>query len=277
MEHLIEPLLLKKYLNDKQNLVIVDLRWYANAPGKGHKEWETSRIPGAVFIDLDHELSDHSSPEKGRHPLPDPHIFAETLAKKGIGKDSFIVVYDAAAGAIAARLWWMMRWIKGPETKILNGGFQAWKVSGFPVESGPSKEVLKENANPIVPEPQNHLFVDRHGLAEELGSGRITLIDARDKERYLGITEPIDPVAGHIPGAINSPYKENLTGDVPEFLSPEELRKHFSSLGINSDSKVVSYCGSGVTSCHNILALELAGFPESRLYPGSWSEWCRNL
>jgi thiosulfate/3-mercaptopyruvate sulfurtransferase len=278
MEHLIEPLLLKKYMAERQNLVIVDVRWYPKAEGKGLKEWESGRIPGAVFLDLDNDLSDRSNKKSGRHPLPDPYVFANMLNEKGIGKDSIIVAYDDAAGSIAARLWWMMKWIKGPETKILDGGIQAWQSLGLPLESGPAQDIQKKVAVPVIPEPQNQMFVNLASLKKELADGEIILLDARDEARYLGKSEPIDPVAGHIPGALNSSYKKSLTGnDFSVFQNPETLRKNFAGLGIESGSKVISYCGSGVTACHNILAMEIAGLSGARLYPGSWSEWCQNL
>lgn len=278
MGHLINPVLLKKFTRSKQNLLIVDVRWYSNATLQGRKEWETSRIPGAIFLDLDNDLSDQSSKTSGRHPLPDPFLLANTLAAKGIGKDSFIVAYDDAAGAIAARFWWMMRWIKGPETKILDGGFQSWKTLGLPVESGPEKNSANIAGNPIVPVPQNQMLVNKPDLSKALKSGDIILLDARDEDRFLGKYEPIDPVAGHIPGALNSPFKQNLTQEViPVFQTGERLRSHYEALGINSGEKIVCYCGSGVTACHNILAMEIAGFTGAKLYPGSWSEWCQDL
>ncbi len=276
MSDLIEPLELEKAVKENNKLVIVDVRWYLSDITKGRKEWEKLRIPGAIFLDMDHDLSDKTDTKSGRHPLPSPEAFAQTLTKNGIEKDSFIVVYDDMAGAIAARFWWMLRWIKGPDTNVLNGGFQAWKALGLPVESGPEK-ILNSDSNPIIPEPQSQMFVSKIDVLNAINSQNILIVDARDKERYLGIIEPIDPIGGHIPGAINSPYKENLTNEeIPKFQSPKILKTHFEAKGITSGKQVISYCGSGVTACHNILALELAGFTGAKLYPGSWSEWCQD-
>lgn len=275
MKYLIKPFLLNEYIQTKNNLVIVDLRWYIDSPEKGLLEYEKEHIPTSIFIDLEKELSEHSDISKGRHPLPSPQVFTNLLTEKGISQDSFIVIYDDAGGAIASRLWWMLRWIGGPESLILDGGFQSWKNEKLPVESGIDNKFIKQINNPIIPKPKNEFVVTKEDIIDNLNSQKFILIDSRDKSRYTGELEPIDPIGGHIPDSINYPYKGNLNSSF-EFLDSEKLKENFNNLGIDSDKNIVCYCGSGVTSCHNIIALEMAGFKTPKLYVGSWSEWCRD-
>jgi thiosulfate/3-mercaptopyruvate sulfurtransferase len=259
-----------------KNLIIADVRWYPNLPDKPKEMWLLEHLPSAIFIDLDNELSDHSIKNAGRHPLPNPEKLVKDLSKKGIGQNSIIVAYDDNFGAISSRLWWLMKWINGPQVKILDGGIQAWKELNLPLESG--KFTLKENNNVIKPKINSDLLVNKEYIFESIKSDKSILLDARDNDRYLGKTEPIDPVAGHIETAINAFFKGNLTQETnPKFQNSEQLKNRFESLGVNQDKEIICYCGSGVTACHNLLALDIAGIKNAKLYAGSWSEWCTTM
>lgn len=263
-------------IKNNNKLVIADIRWYPNLPNKPKESWLNERLPNAIFIDLDNELSDHNIKNSGRHPLPNPEKLVKDFAKKGIGKDSVIVAYDDNFGAIASRLWWIMKWINGPQVKILDGGIQAWKELNFPTESG--EFVLPSNENVIIPNINSDLLVFKEDVAKLIKTDNTLLLDARDNDRFLGKVEPIDPVAGHIDTAINAFFKENLTQDTnPKFKDPEKLKERFESLGTNENKEIVCYCGSGVTACHNLLALDIAGIKNAKLYAGSWSEWCTTM
>lgn len=251
-------------------LVIVDIRWVHGDPQAGRAAFENSHIPGAIFLDMDTELSDRTDLRRGRHPLPDPERFARLLAERGIGANSKVVVYDDAGGSLAARLWWMLRWAGGPAAQLLDGGFAAWLAGGKPAESGPG--TVRPAAARWAPDPRGELIADKAEIAETVRRGAI-LIEARAEERYRGEIEPIDRRAGHIPGAANVPWAENLRGDPPLLRDAKELRDVYLRAGAGSDREIICYCGSGVTSCLNVLALDEAGFTRVRLYPGSWSEW----
>jgi thiosulfate/3-mercaptopyruvate sulfurtransferase len=243
---------------------IVDCRWSLGDTEAGRRNYTAGHIPGAIYASLDDDLAAPTGP--GRHPLPDPEDFAGWLGRSGIGPDHRVVAYDDAGGAIAARLWWMLRAIGYRRVAVLEGGLQAWERGGQPLSTDP----------PQFPhtEPQwaeGGAVVDRDDLIANLGD--VQLVDARDPERFRGDSEPIDPVAGHIPTAVNLPHRDNLdtTG---RFLSPDMLRRRFTAAGLDPGEEVVVYCGSGVTACHDILAMEIAGFDKVTLYPGSWSDWC---
>lgn len=240
-------------------VALCDIRWSLTDPTHGRSNYEAGHIPGAVFVDLDEDLAAPPGLE-GRHPLPSVGEFASTLGRLGIDPGSHVVVYDDMGGAIAARMWWMLRSIGHDSVQLLDGGFRAWVEAGHPVETGSS-----EPSRASYPVPERF-----HGVVglEDL-PGR-SLVDARSPERYRGETEPVDPKAGHIPGAINVPTADNLD---PEgcFLSKDQLRRRYQTV---ADDPVV-YCGSGVTSCHNALAMVLAGFDMPDVYVGSFSEWSR--
>ena len=229
----------------------------------GRRLYEAAHLPGALFADLEQDLSSTPGPG-GRHPLPDRETFAETVRRWGLRNDSRIVCYDQNNGAFAARLWWMLRWLGHAEVRVLNGGLDAWREAGLPVTSEPTLvgDVGDFQAGPPL---------TRTRQAGELADSGCLLLDARDRPRFLGEVEPIDPVAGHIPGAICAPFADNLNEG--RFRSAAELKSRFTTLGVSPDTDVVCYCGSGVTAAHNILALLVAGFDEPALYPGSWSEW----
>lgn len=245
-------------------VVFADVRWYLGEPGRGRAEYESGHIPGAVYVDLEHDLSAVEGP--GRHPMPTRAEFADRMGRLGIGDDDTVVAYDDRGGAVAARLWWMLRDIGHEAVVVLDGGIQAWTAAGNPVERG---TVTREPVTlSIRPGPTRQL--DRTAVRTRLG--QVTLLDARAPERYRGEEEPVDPVAGHIPTAVSADLTLNLDEDL-RFRSAAALRDRFESLGASEDRDTVVYCGSGVTACHNALALVRAGFPEPILYPGSWSDW----
>ncbi|NNC75037.1 MAG: sulfurtransferase, partial [Acidimicrobiia bacterium] len=242
------------------NLRICDTRWYLEDPNQGREEYDKAHIPGARYVSLDADLS---APEgHGRHPLPSRHDAAEQFGALGIGDEHTIVAYDSRGGAIAARLWWMLRWIGHERVAVLDGGTTAWTAAGMPMTDGMPWWLP---AQLTVSESPAMTTIDRQQLADKIGS--IDLVDARSPERYRGDEEPVDPIAGHIPTAINLPYEANLGPD-STMVDAESLAERYAGL----DFPVV-YCGSGVTACHDILAMELAGVPGAVLYPGSWSDW----
>ena len=243
-------------------LRIADVRWWLADPGKGRRDYAAAHLPGAVFVDVDTDLVATEGP--GRHPLPAPAAFAARMATLGFDDSSDIVAYDDAGGTIAARLWWMLDVLGHSRVRVLDGGYQAWIAAG-----GPVTDVV-----PAYPAGRLTLgdawarTIDRDELASRLGT--IAVIDARAPERYRGDVEPIDPVAGHIPTALSRPTSGNLAVD-GRLLPPDELRRRFAPLG----DEVVTACGSGITACHNALAMRVAGLPDPLLYPGSYSDWSR--
>lgn len=252
-------------------VLIVDCRFDLADPAKGEREYMDGHIPGAVFASLDRDLSDLSRQAEGlgRHPLPLEEAFNALLSRWGWRAGMQVVSYDASSGALAAaRLWWLLRLAGVRETAVLDGGYAAWLAAGLPVESGqaaprPATEVsLRYDANQVL---TDHAAV-RDGAAGQL-------LDARGAPRYRGEVEPLDRVGGHVPGALNRPFADNLGSD-GRFKTPAQLREEFAAvLGRTAPSEVIHMCGSGVTACHNLLAMEYAGLPGSRLYAPSWSGW----
>ncbi len=249
---------------------IVDCRFSLADPAAGRRAYQERHIPGAVYAHLDEDLSGPIVPGvSGRHPLPSIHAFVATLSRWGIDDRVQVVAYDDSGGAIAARLWWMLRWLGHEAVAVLNGGFPTWLERGYPTTSG------RERRPPRVftPRPHQELFADAETVARIAHDPSYRVVDARGADRYRGENETIDPVAGHIPGAISLPYAANLRPD-KTFRPAHELRKRFTEvLGEMSSDRVVCYCGSGVTACHNLLAMVHAGMGEAKLYAGSWSEW----
>jgi thiosulfate/3-mercaptopyruvate sulfurtransferase len=245
---------------------IVDVRWYLGRPGAGRTAYDGGHIPGAIHLDLDADLSGPAGP--GRHPLPEPAAFAARLGAVGIGTNDRVVVYDDAGGWVAPRLWWMLDNLGHAAVEVLDGGLPAWIAAGHPLTTEP----------PAIVPATMHLadrwsgIVDRDALRARLG--RVVLLDARAAPRYRGETEPVDPVAGHIPTALNRPTDANLGPDW-RFLPPDELRRAFRELGAEGDREVVTSCGSGTSACHHSIAMRLAGLPDPILYVGSWSDWSR--
>ncbi len=252
-------------------MLVVDCRYSLADPAAGRQAYERGHIPGAVFADLGELLSGPTTGMNGRHPLPDPQAFADGLAALGAGNDTTVVAYDGEDAMFAARLWWLLRWIGHEDVRVLDGGLAAWTSSGgqlaTEVPAHPRGNLgLRQRAMPTV------TFTDVLGNLE---TRERTLLDARSPDRYRGENETIDPLGGHIPGALNRHFKDNLDAD-GRFKQPGRLREEFADLlGDIPAERVVHQCGSGVTACHNLLAMEIAGFKGAALYPGSWSEWCR--
>ncbi len=244
----------------RDDVVLTDVRWYLDGRS-GRAAYDAGHLPGAVFVDLDQVLAAHASPEEGRHPLPDPAVFAEGMAALGIGDDDTVLAYDDAGGTVAARLVWMLR-VTGHDAALLDGGLTAYE--GPLQHDAPCRARARFTARPW---PADRLAA----IDDAVDPGHL-VVDARDAARYRGDTEPVDPRAGHIPGAVNLACRTNVDRD-GRFLPPHELRRRFTALGVTDGTSVVSYCGSGVTACHNLLALELAGFAPGRLYAGSWSQY----
>jgi thiosulfate/3-mercaptopyruvate sulfurtransferase len=243
---------------------LADVRWYLDGRS-GRAAYDAGHLPGAVFVDLDRWLAAHGSPAEGRHPLPEPAVFAEGMARLGIGDGDTVVAYDDAGGVIAARLVWMLR-ATGHEAALLDGGMAAW--DGPLEQAAPDLPRASFTARPWP--------ADRLAGIDDAADPANVVVDARDAPRFRGEQEPVDPRPGHVPGAVNVPCRANLDAS-GRFLPADELRARFTAAGVTEDSAVVSYCGSGVTACHNLLALELAGLPAGRLYPGSWSQYSHAL
>ncbi|MGH2465155.1 MAG: sulfurtransferase [Candidatus Limnocylindrales bacterium] len=251
---------------DDRDLRIVDVRWYLGKPGAGRAAYDAGHLPGAIHLDIDDDLTADEGP--GRHPLPDPVRFAARLGRAGIGDGDLVVIYDDVGGWVAARLWWMLDNLGHSRTTVLDGGLPAWLALGLPmttdaVEYEPAELHLASHWTRIV---------DRGDLLRRLrGSRRPVVLDARAGPRYRGEVEPIDPVAGHIPTALSAPTDGNLDAD-GRFLPATALRERYIALGAAGDD-VITSCGSGVSACHDALAMRIAGLPDPTLYPGSWSDW----
>jgi thiosulfate/3-mercaptopyruvate sulfurtransferase len=249
---------------------LVDVRW---SPTEGTaaaiRNFEAGHIPGAVFFDIDRDLAGDPEAGPGRHPLPSPEAFARTLGAAGIGGDRTVVAYDDAGGSFASRLWWMLEGT-GRACVLLDGALGAWRG---PVETGPAAPRQTVAVEPR-PWPADRLS-DADAVLAGLRTGSETVLDVRSGERYRGEVEPFDPVAGHIPGAQSAPWTENLDDD-GTFRSAEELRRRFTAIGVSEGARTIAQCGSGVTACHEVFALRLAGLGDARLYEGSWSDWVRD-
>ena len=248
-------------------LVVVDCRHNLADIGAGELAYRAAHLPGAHFLHLDHDLSGVKTGKNGRHPLPEIGALSATLGRIGIDASKQVVAYDQNHGMWASRLWWLLHWLGHDRAAVLDGGIDKWVAEGRPLTA----ELPLARAARFVPRPGRIASADE--ILRHLGDGTLTVLDARAPERYHGDIEPIDPVAGHIPGAINRPYTQNLTPQGT--LKPAEaLRPEFEAqLAGRAPGSVVHQCGSGVTACHNVRAMAIAGLPGSRLYPGSWSEW----
>ncbi len=262
---------LYNHLNDP-DWVIIDCRFDLTNPKWGWQVYQNSHIPGAAYAHLDHDLSAPITPASGRHPLPDPEAFIARASAWGIDERKQVVVYDSAGGAYAARLWWLLHYYGHEAAAVLDGGFTIWTAEYRPTSPG----------NEIHPpakfhgQPHEGFLVTADDVDRLRNDPKYRIIDARSPVRYRGEMEPIDPVAGHIPGAVNRFHVDNLAPNTT-LLPPETLRAQFLKLldGVDPRNAIV-YCGSGVTSCHHLLAMEYAGLPSGLLYAGSWSEWIRD-
>lgn len=249
---------------DRPDLRIVDLRWSLTGP-PGRDGYDAGHLPGAIFLDLDAELAGDPSRGPGRHPLPSAGDFAEALGRHGIGDEHAVVAYDDAGGSVASRLWWLFRhW--GHEAAVLDGGISAWTDAGGDLTT----EVPAHPPATWTPRPPRDDVVDHEEVIRRRDAGSVVL-DARAAERYQGEVEPVDPRAGHIPGARSAPWTGNLAPD-GALLAPEQLRARYAALDAGAGSEPIAYCGSGVNATHAILAMHLAGI-EGLLYEGSWSDW----
>ena len=254
---------------DDEAYVLVDCRFKLDDLPWGEHEYEAAHIPGAVYASLDRDLSGAKTGANGRHPLPDPQALARTLGRFGIAGGVQVVAYDQDNGMYASRLWWLLRWLGHDAVAVLDGGFAKWKAEGRATTSGAESCEAREFSG----SPRMEMLLDVNAVASHLGEPAWRLVDARAPERYRGEKEPIDKQPGHIPGAANHFFAANLDAQ-GIFRTPEELRGGFKdALGDRPADHLVCYCGSGVTACHNLLALEHAGISGAKLYPGSWSEW----
>jgi thiosulfate/3-mercaptopyruvate sulfurtransferase len=265
---LISTTVLASHMHDPA-FAIVDCRAKLDDLTWGAREHAAAHIPGAMYADLTDDLSGPKTGTNGRHPLPDPQALVRTLGRLGIASGVQVVAYDQENGMFASRLWWLLRWLGHDAVAVLDGGLKKWMAEGRPVESGETHRTPRAFEG----SPRPNMTVDVEAVASRLGSDGPHLVDARAPERYRGDTEPIDKVGGHIPGAKNHFFQWNLD-EHGLFRSPEELREKLaSSVGDVPADQLVCYCGSGVTACHNLLALEHAGRTGAKLYAGSWSEW----
>lgn len=247
------------------DMCIVDARFSLADPDEGRRAYAASHLPGAVYLHLDDDLSGPLGPHGGRHPLPTPEVAAATFGGVGVGPDTHVVAYDAGDGMTAVRVWWLLRWLGHERVQVLDGGLAAWRAAAGPETT----EVPTPTPRPFTARPRDDMLVDRAWLLAHLDDPSVVVVDARAAERYRGDVEPIDPRGGHIPGAVNLPFPDNL--EAGRFKAPEALRARFAAVG--DAPTLVLYCGSGVSAAHDLLALELAGVQGAKLYAGSWSDW----
>jgi len=254
----------------RDEIDLVDVRWSpTGGTDAAIRNFGAGHIPGAVLLDIDRDLAGDPVAGPGRHPLPSPEAFARTLGAAGIEGERTVVAYDDAGGSFAARLWWMLE-NTGRACALLDGALGAWRG---PIETGPA---APRQPVPVEPRPwPSDRLADADAVLAGLRAGSVTVLDVRAGERYRGEVEPFDPVAGHIPGAQSAPWTENLDDD-GTFRSAEELRARFTAIGVSESARTIAQCGSGVTACHEVFALRLAGLGDALLYEGSWSDWVRD-
>jgi thiosulfate/3-mercaptopyruvate sulfurtransferase len=261
----------------KPDVAVIDCRFDLLNPEGGRRAYLAGHIPGARYAHLNKDLSAPISSDSGRHPLPSPQDFAATLGRLGIGNATQVIAYDDAGGSFAARLWWLLRWLGHRSVAVLDGGIKAWTAAGGSLESGEEKPLPKETpGGRITSRADTAAVIDTAHIAAFLTDPGNLLVDARAAERFAGSVEPIDAVAGHIAGAVNHPFSANLAPD-GRFLAAPELKRLWSArLAGRQAVHLAAMCGSGVTACHNLLSLEVAGLGGAKLYAGSWSEWIRD-
>ncbi len=259
---------LKQHIDDP-HWIVFDCRFALDDTERGRRDYQQSHISGAYYAHLDEDLSAPRRQDTGRHPLPGIEQFSAWLAGHGVGDHEQVVAYDDVGGAFAARLWWMLRWLGHTAAAVLDGGWQRWTDDGYPANS----DVRPSTRRAFTPRPDRSRWLDINELVDAMNTDAVVVIDARAATRFAGDVEPVDPVAGHIPGSKNLYHMTNL-GEDRRFQSAETLRTRFTALFPGHDAgAVVHSCGSGVSACHNLLAMEIAGLSGSKLYPGSWSEW----
>jgi thiosulfate/3-mercaptopyruvate sulfurtransferase len=250
---------------------VFDCRHQLSDVGFGARAYAEGHLPGAVFLHLDRDLSAPMTGRNGRHPLPDPHRLAETLGAAGVSEATRVVVYDDCGGMVAGRLWWLLRWLGHERVAVLDGGIGQWVKEGRPLSTdlpAPAQATFAESI------ACRDWLVSADDVLADIGQGELCLVDARAADRFRGENETLDPVGGHIPGARNRFFRDNLDAE-GLFRPAAELRREFLALLAGTDpAQAVIYCGSGVSACHNLLAMEIAGLHGARLYAGSWSEWC---
>lgn len=267
MSPLITANQLEEIINSGEDVLVCDCRFDLVDPLAGKKAYEEGHIPGAIYVNLDHDLSGEKTGQNGRHPLPTPEAWAKTKSRLGMDPKTLVVAYDNHGSVYASRLWWMLKATGHANVRVLDGGLDVWNGPIGMVPRPPTPSATPVQAMPYV----GLVLVDE--LVGNLQSKNSVVIDARMADRFQGQNETLDPVGGHIPDAVNYCFRNNLSSKV--FKSPEQLYKDFVDLlGTKKASEVIHQCGSGVTACHNVLAMELAGLKGSRLYAGSWSEWC---
>jgi len=269
MESIVSVNWLFRYLEDP-DVVVIDCRFQLSDPHGGKQQYEKSHIPGAFYLDLNQDLSSPVQKHGGRHPLPHPETLAQKLENMGIYfNQTQVVAYDDSRFAFAARLWWLLRYFGHDRVAVLDGGWSAWQNAGYPV----SAEVPAWQTGNFTPQPRQDWVVDMEGVKARQRDPNAVIIDSRDPDRYRGEREPIDPIAGHIPGAINFPWK-TATNEHGKLYSPNQQRQRWLNGDITEHQEKIVYCGSGVTACVNLLSLHLAQLLNAKLYAGSWSDWC---
>ncbi len=250
---------------------VFDCRFLLKDPAGGLKKFNQGHIPGAQFADMDKDLSSAATPTSGRHPLPEPNELIVKLQNWGVNNSSQIICYDDISGAFAARMWWLLKWLGHSHVAVLDGGIDKWTANGLALDT----QVQTRSKGLFSGTPNSEMWVDIDFVQQQLEQDNINLLDARSSERFTAKDVETDPVPGHIPGAINFPFSGNVSKQ-GEFLSTNELQKRFAEMFTGDNGKeVVNMCGSGVTACHNLLAMNIAGLPMTRLYVGSWSEWIK--
>ncbi|MEL6579175.1 MAG: sulfurtransferase [Cyanobacteria bacterium J06621_12] len=261
---------LKQELDNPQ-VVIVDCRFQLADPSRGEKAYQHSHIQGAYYLNLDRDLSSEVQRHGGRHPLPDSDVLGRKFAQMGIiQNETLVVAYDDSRFAFASRLWWLLRYLGHNKVVLLDGGWDSWLKDDLPT----SNVVPEQKTGYFVPQPNSDWLVDIDQVKSAQNKAEITIVDSRDRDRYLGQREPIDPIAGSIPGAVNSPWKQvsDESGNLQPLAAQKQLWQDY-----HEAEEIFVYCGSGVTACVNLLSLSMAGFENSKLYPGGWSDWCSYL
>ncbi len=258
---------LAEHLQDNE-IAIADCRFSLANPDLGYQQYQAGHIPGAYYLSLDRDLASPVQQHGGRHPLPNPDQFAAKLSSMGVtSPNTLVVAYDDSRFAFASRLWWLLRYMGHDRVAILDGGWQGWQAGGYPV----SQAVPASKPGNFIPQLKPEMVVDIDTVKARKDLPEVVLVDSRERDRYLGKVEPIDPIAGHIPGAVNYCWQD-VTDSEAKAKPPSEQRQRWSE--IEGAKEIIVYCGSGVTACVNLLSLEMAGIPGAKLYVGSWSDWC---